>query len=429
MGYALGAVVAAYLVQRFKQRLLFLLTEAVFVVATVLAATAPGAGAYVTGRTLQGAATGLMLVLALPPFVTRFGAGRLPRTAALVNVGLFGAVTVGPLAGGIAALTNEGFRGLFGVVAAAGAAGLTLAWLTLPHQPPFDPDTRPDWSAFALAGIGTVLPFFAVTRLTSLPVTSPLVWAPLAVGVAALVLLIVRQYRRPDALMPVKALSTSLPVIGTSVAMVAGAATVTFLELTVVSLLEGQQLRPMAAGALLSPMVAGLAVAALLFARLLATRWAPALVLAGLTAVGAGGVLLLEPSDHLRVALGAAVLGFGAGATVSPGLFLAAFGVESTKIGRAFALVELLRSEAAYLVGPVLLYVAMSQATAVAGFTLAMGIGIAVVGFGIVMMLVLYLAGGVRPRPPDLDGWLRGDGLALHSPPTAERARTAVAIH
>ncbi|MGZ4551864.1 MAG: MFS transporter, partial [Blastococcus sp.] len=125
-GYAVGAVVAAYLAQRLVQQRLFLGYEAAFVVGSVLAALAPGLGLFFAGRVVQGTATGLMLVAALPPLVTRFGAGRLPLTVTIVNVGLFGATTLGPLVGGPVAAAGA-WRGLFWTVAALAAVGFVVA--------------------------------------------------------------------------------------------------------------------------------------------------------------------------------------------------------------------------------------------------------------------------------------------------------------
>lgn len=425
-GYALGAVIAAFLVQRFRQRMLFLVVEGGFVLASAVAALAWTPGAFVAGRIVQGAATGLMLVIALPPLVTRYGADRLPRTAGLLNVGLFGAVTAGPLVGGAAATGPAAWRWLFAGVAALGAAGVILAASSLDHQPPYDRSVPPDWSAFALAAAGTVLPFFGVSRLAAHGVTEPVVWAPVAVGLASLTLLVIRQYRRPDALMPVRALSTSLPVVGTVTAMLAGAAVVTLVSLTVASLLAAQHTAPLAAGALLAPQVAGVGIAAFVFARLLRSRWLPLLVVAGLLVIGAAGVLLLDPTGTAAVLAAAALLGLGAGATVSPGLFLAAFGVPSSRIGRAFALVELLRSEAAYLVGPVLLYLARSQSSLADGLRTATWVVIALVAGTLVLVVGLYVASGARPAEPDLAAWLDGDDQALRSPPTAAVARERV---
>jgi MFS family permease len=421
-GYACGAVIAAWLVQRFRQRALFLATEAVFVIASLLTAVAWTGAPFVAGRILQGTATGLMLVIALPPLVTGFGARKLPLTATAVNIGLFGAVTVGPLLGGLTA-TGESWRVLMAAFTALAAAGLALAYVTLPHRPPFDPDVRPDGSAFALAIAATALPFYGVSQLVTTGAGDPLFWAPLAVGVLALVALVVNQYRRSDALMPVRALSTSLPVTGTVTAMVAGAAFVTLLELATTSLLDVGHERPLAAGLLFWPQVLGVVVAAVVFGAVFRTRYVPVLVVAGFAAIVAGAALLLDPSSHAAVLAAAGALGVGAGATVSPGLFLAALGVPSSRIGRAFALVELLRSEAAYLVAPVLLHVAMGRGSLADGLRLATWITLAGTVAGLVLVVALYVASGARLRRPDLETWLAGDEGALESPATAALVR------
>lgn len=425
-GYALGAVIAAFLVLRFKQRLLFLVTESAFVVGSVLAATATSPAAYVTGRVLQGATTGLMLVIALPPWVTRYGARALPRTAALVNIGLFGAVTLGPLLGGVAGQSPSGWRWLVAATAVAGAVGVGIAFLTLEHRPPFDESQPADWSAFGLAAAATVLPFLGVSELSVAGATSPAFWAPVAAGLLALGGLVVRQYRRSDALMPVRALSTSLPVLGTLAAMVGGAAVVTLITLTTTGLLDGQHESTLSVGLLLTPLVGGVAVAAFTFARLLRTRGLPLLVLAGLLFTTGAGALLLDPTAHGFVIAAAALLGLGAGSTVSPGLFLAAFGVDSNKIGRAFALVELLRAEAAYLVGPVLLYLAQQDRDAAAGLFRSTWIVLLVLVVGILVLLAIYKTSGLRSRTPDLESWLDGGKLAMPSPPPGAAVRESV---
>ncbi|MGN6245517.1 MAG: MFS transporter [Motilibacteraceae bacterium] len=225
-GYALGAVVAAALAQRFVQRRLFLGYEAAFVVGSVLAALAPGLPLFFAGRVLQGLATGLMLVAALPPLVTRFGVEKLPITVAVVNVGLFGATTTGPIVGGLVAAAGA-WRLLFAVVGVLGLLGLLVGLLAYQRSDPLAPDLPVDRTALVLATVATVLPFLATGLLTGRSLTSPVVLVPFAVGVAALVVLVVVERRKREPLMPVRALSTQLPVTGTVVAMVAGAVFVT----------------------------------------------------------------------------------------------------------------------------------------------------------------------------------------------------------
>lgn len=424
-GYAFGAVAAAQLAQRFVQRRLFLGYEAMFVVGSVLAASSPGIGLFFAGRVLQGVATGFMLVSALPPLVTRFGVGKLPGTVVIVNIGLFGATAVGPLVGGVAAQTGA-WREMLGVAACLGLLGLLAAQLGYPHFAAPVSDLPVDASALILAAVATVLPFFATSVLAGTGFASPLFLVPFLLGLAALAALVVLEYRKHRPLMPVQALSTQLPVTGTVVAMVAGAVFVTVVELMQTFAAQVAKLSPVRAGTLFWAMPVGLLLAAALFGLLFRTSHVPVLVDVGLGALVVAALLLFASGlsgGSLLVDFGTFLLGFGAGATVSPGLFLAAFGVPSEFLGRAFALVELLRSEAAYAVTPIVLYLAEAQSSlgsGVRGGLLAM-VGLAVLGLA--LALGIPALSGARLRKPDLDGWLNEGRRALPSPVTVVHVR------
>jgi MFS family permease len=426
-GYAFGAVLASWLVQHFRQRLLFLLTESGFVLGAVLAAVAHDPATFMSGRIIQGAATGLMLVIALPPLITRFPAERLGVTATVVNLGLFGAVTGGPLIGGVAA-TATGWRSLYAAVAGLGLVGIAVAALCLERYPPFDPDREADVPGFGLALAATVLPFFGVAHLVSVGFADPIVWVPIAVGLAMLLTLIVLQRERSDALMPIGPMLHALPVCGLFVAMVAGAVVVAAFDLVVSLLVDVRHSSPTATGAVYWPAVAGVAVTALLFGRLVATRAVPVLVLGGMVGLIGGTLLLTQTTSHGALLAGLGLLGAGAGATVSPGLFSAAWSVESQLVGRVFALVELLRAEAAYLVGPVLLHLMTthggSSPDPAAGFHVAMWLDCAIAVVGTVAVVAWYLSSGARLARPDLEGWLDGETKAIDSPRSVELLRS-----
>src|SRR3954452_5163588 len=70
--FAGGVVVAAQLAQRFVQRPLFLGYAAAFTAGSSLVAVAPTLSVFLVGRVVQGATTGLMMISALPPLITRF---------------------------------------------------------------------------------------------------------------------------------------------------------------------------------------------------------------------------------------------------------------------------------------------------------------------------------------------------------------------
>lgn len=412
-GYALGAVVAAYLGQKLLQRRLFLVYEALFVLGTLVALLAQDGLVFGVGRVVQGAATGLMLVAALPPLVVRFGVAKLPVTVVIVNVGLFGAATVGPL---VAQVTGSAWRVLFGVVGVLGLLGLGAAARGYARSAPPNPDLRLEPSVLPLALAATVLPFFATASLARGSFTSPVVLVPGVLGLLALVVLVVTQYRAEDPLIPVKALSTSLPVTGTLVAMVAGAVFVSLLGL--LQLLLSDVAR---SGSVLpyAGLPVGLVVAAPLFGLLLRTRHVPVLVNSGFLALIAAAVVLLATEDAHPVGGGVAagvLLGYGAGASVSPGLFLAAFGVPSAALGRAFALVELLRGEAAFAVAPVVLAVAKAADDPARGVRTGLVAMLVLSVVGLLVSLLVPLLSGHRLRAPDLEEWLEGDGKALPSP-------------
>ncbi|MFF3753586.1 MFS transporter [Streptomyces sp. NPDC002018] len=422
--YAFGAVAAADLVQRVARRHLYLLCEAGFVVSSVLALSAPGIGLFMTGVILQGLCTGMLLVSALPPLVTGHPLGRLPTTAAVVSLGLFGMVAFGPLVGGLVGSLG-GWRLLFAGIAALAAIGLTVGALAFESNDPPDRRARFDWLAIPLAFGTTVLPFFGVSWLTRGSFSDPAFYLPVVLGLLSGVFLVGGQYKKARPLMPVRPISNTLPVVGTVNAMLVGACFTTLLELTETYLTSEARYSPLRIGVLVTPQIVGVFIAAVLFRRLLATRWTQYLALSGTVSVAVGAAVLLTASTanaSVIVPVAAFFLGYGAGAGVTPGLFLAGFSVPSAQIGPTFALVELLRSEAAFLVGPVLLHIALTTGLA-QGFHLTVAITLAITVIGGLLLVVLYLLGGARPQPPDLESWLSGRSTAYHSPALAAALR------
>lgn len=425
-GYAFGAVSAGFLIQRFRQRRLFLLSETTFVVGSVLAAASGGIFAFAAGRILQGTATGLLLVIALPPLTTQFPSRRLPTTVAAVNIGFFGAVTLGPVVGGPVAALGL-WRWLFTVVAMAGVVGLAFGWLVERPSPAPTPDRKPQWSVFVLAALATGLPFFGVSELTSAPFSSPLFLGPLVAGLAALVALVYSQYKRSHAIVPVKYIADPLPLAGTLVAMVAGASFVSLLTLAETLLTKVQKAGSITAGLTFWPEVLGVAIAAIAFGALFRTRWLGPFVGAGMVLLIGAGVAMTQvgrSSSSVLVMSVAGALGAGAGSTVAPALYLAGLSVSSKLLGSVFGLVEMVRSEADFLVGPVMLAVAEGVGKAPAalaeGLREAALVSLLITLAGTVGTVVIYIRGGLRPAVPDLDAWLGSGEVALSPKDTAK---------
>jgi len=422
--YAVGAVLCVQLALRIVQRRIFLTAQPVFVLASCLAAVAPNVLLFTIGHVLQGLAAGAMLITSLPPLVTRFGAGKVALSAAIVNVGIFGASTLGPIVGGLVA-SGDGWRWMLAAAAALGTVGWYVALAGYEAWAPGDPERPVDAPALVLVVVGTVGTFLAASLVGGRPIADWQVWAPFAVGIVAIVALLVVESRTRDALIPVGALSTQLPVTGILVAMVGGAIVVTVTELLQTRLGEIGGRSPTAVAAVFWPMPVGAALGSLAFWGLFRTRWVPVLVDVGLAALAVGSGLLLLGSRDAVVLPATLLLGLGAAATVSPGLFLTGLGIPSNSLARAFGLVQLLRSVATYAVAPVVVGLALRSSSPASGLRAGLVAMMVVAIAGLVAAVVVPAVSGARLRAPDLETWLDGD-KGLPSPATATHLRPGV---
>ena len=428
-GYACGALLGGYLVQRFRQRRLFLICQALFVSGCAASAAAQDMLAYGFGRILSGFGTGLLLVIALPPVIQRFPSAKLRITVVWVNIGFFGAVCGGPLLGGVVAGGHH-WRWFYAGLGAIGLLNLIAALLTLPVYDPPDPDFRFDGWAIGLGLASVVLPFWAAGELAAHGFASPAFILPLAAGMACFIALLLVEYHQEEPLSPVKLMWTTISLVGTLIAMVAGSMFVAFLELAERLQMNVAHRLPLATGILFSPLIGGVCITAALLGLLLRTRFLPFLVLGGMACLVGGGALIMTLGAHGapgRTLAAAALLGLGAGATVSPGLYLAGFPLSSTIIGRVFALVELVRSLADYIIAPVIAKIAELGSRKppldwpgvheAAGITLWITLGFTVIG------IVLWMAGGAGLPVPDISAWIDSDKPALRSPRLFARLR------
>lgn len=420
---ALGAVLAADLAQRFGNRPLFVGYQSMFIVGSLIAFASPNLTALILGHTLQGLATGLLLVAALPPLVTGFPAFRLKTTIPAVLIGLFGAVTAGPLVGGYVAMTGA-WRLMLLTTAIIGLATLVLAFLSLAERAPLNPGARIDASAILLSAGGAGLSFVGVGALLGSGAGSPAFYVPASLGFLMLVALILLEGVRSEALMPVKPLTTTFPVMGILAAIISGAAFTGMMELTLLFLDRIRGLEAPAAGFLFWPEFVMGIIGAVIVGFVLSSRWVLTMPLFGmislsLAAWGLTGIT--ADTGDARILVIAAALGLGASLTVTPGMLMAALSVPPMLVGRAIALVELLRLASAYTVGPALVYVAKSYGSG--GESLLPGLHAGywiVLGFmlsGMLIITLIYLRGGARLHPPGLETFLEKGEPALDSPP------------
>jgi hypothetical protein len=413
--YAAGTVLAVQFAQHLPQRRMLIVYATLLVIGSVLAAAAQDPAMYIAGHVLQGLCTSLLLISAVPPLAIGYPASKLRTTAMIMNLCIFGAVALGPAIGGLQAQAHA-WRPLFWIIAAIAASALVLAVLTFDDAPPADPDSPRDLPAIALAAVGCVAAFFGASELLTHPFLAAETIAPLLGGLATIVVLIVYQFRAKRPLLTIRTMLTStMPVAGIVVALFAAAASVSATALTAGAL--AGRYGPLHLGLLYLPEVAGAVITAILLGLVITKRAIHYLPLAGMVFLAAGTLV------------GSGLTGIGLGATVAPALFVAGFSLPSASLQRVFAIVELMRAVAAFMIAPIFAHLAATVGGSLdAGTGTALWIGLALALGGAVIGVAIYALGGARPQTPDIEGFVEGDGPAWYSPPLLARLRPGLTV-
>jgi hypothetical protein len=222
-------------------------------------------------------------------------------------------------------------------------------------------------------------------------------------------------------------LTSTMPVAGIVVALFAAAASVSATALTADAL--AGRYGPLHVGLLYLPEVAGAVITAILLGVVITKRAIHYLPLAGMAFLAAGiAVFRIDvPSSEAATLIGSGLTGIGLGATVAPALFVAGFSLPSASLQRVFAIVELMRAVAAFMIAPIFAHLAATVgANLDAGTGTALWIGLAIALGGAVLGVAIYALGGARPQTPDIDSFVAGECPAWYSPPLLARVRPGV---
>jgi MFS family permease/nucleotide-binding universal stress UspA family protein len=427
-GYAAGTIVAVQIAQHVPQRRAMVVYGCLLVIGSVLAAAATGPAMFIVGHVLQGLCTSLLLIAATPPLVLGFPVAKLRWTAVIFNLSIFGAVAAGPLIGGAQASFHT-WRPVFWIAAGIASVALVMSLLTFQDAPPADRSAPRDPTAISLAVTGAVAAFWGAAELLTHSFLDPVALVPLLVGLVLIVALLVFEYRARHPLLILRSLASTIPVSGVVVAVCAAAAATSAIALTATVL--GPHYTPLHLGLLYIPELAAAIITAIVFGVVFRTRLIHYYALTGLAFLTAGLLVFraaIPPTSTLTLA-GSALVGIGIGASVVPALFLAGYSLRSASIQRVFAILELLRAVAAFLVAPILLHFGTTLTglpTPAFGTTLWICFGLSL--GGAVVFVLLYLLGRVHAPAPDVEQWMGGREPAWASPPLLAALRPGSAL-
>jgi hypothetical protein len=333
-----------------------------------------------------------------------------------MNMCIFGAVAAGPLIGGAQA-SFHAWRPLFWIAAGIAVLALVLAVATFEDAPAADRSAPRDVRAIALAAVGSVAAFWGVSELTTHGFLDPVAIGPLLGGLVLIIALWVYQYRGTRVLLTLRPLASTFPVAGIIVAICAAAASVSAIALTGATL--ATRYAPLHLGLLYLPELGGAVLASIVFGVVFSSKYLHYFTLFGMACLAVGIWVIqgaIPPTTGLTL-VGSALIGVGVGASVVPALFLAAFSLRSASVQRVFAILELMRAIAAFMIVPILLHFAVSLTglpTAAMSTALWVCFGLAV--GGTLVGILFYVLGGATPPAPSLERFLGGSEPGWESP-------------
>jgi MFS family permease len=361
---AFGCVLAAELTRRVESRALYFWLIGISVGTSLASALAPAFPVLLAAHIVHGLVSGMLFVVVLPPLLTNFKSDKLGATASVVVPCLFGAATLGPLIGGLVAAPGT-WRSIFAVEIVVALIATVLARSVLAKRDPQGADQPVDWFALITSGLGSVLVYVGIGGLAGNDWRDPFASIPLVGGLLAYAALIVGEARKEHPLVPVRRLATSLALIGT-IATVIGSATFSALTQSFqLTLLRIDELDPRGTGFAFWPEFLTAIAAGYVFGRLVTTKFVALTGATGLVCIGIAAALARanSPVDAHTVGWLCLIAGFGAGLSVSPGLFLVTLSFERAMVSRAIALLNLFRLTGGFISAPGVEHTVGSRAT------------------------------------------------------------------
>jgi EmrB/QacA subfamily drug resistance transporter len=320
---------------------------------------------FVASSAACGAASTMMFLI-LARGVQGIGAGMLQATA-FTSVGdmfpqperrarwqgiitsTFGlASVVGPSLGGI--MTDSlGWRSVFYVNLPVGILAIVVLIFTLPADlSPRAPQARIDWAGTALVTLGVSALLLAVEwGGSTMPWTSPTILGLLIGSAGLLIAFVLVERRAPEPLMPLDLFKLRPIAVCSAISLLIGFALFSLVFYTPLFAQGSLNLSASQAGAILTPLVASMAVGSLLSGQLFARIGrARVLMSVGSVLVMIGALLLAQVTptiDHLRLGVELGLCGLGVGMLLPMLTIIVQSTVPRRRLGVGTAMVQFLR--------------------------------------------------------------------------------------
>ncbi|WP_300018142.1 MFS transporter [Pseudonocardia sp.] len=333
----------------FSKKLLVQIAIVIFVVASIGAGLSGSMGALIAWRAGQGVGAGGLQALAQVVIAALIPPRERGRYSGYLGAVLAAATVSGPLAGGLLVSTpGLGWRWCFFIGVPIGLVALVVLQRTL-HVPTLPRAVRLDYLGAALiaGGVSVLLVWISLAG-SSFAWASGTSYALAALGVAALAVAVIVEFRAPEPVIPMTLFRERTVVLSVVASLVVGVVMFGGTVFLGQYFQVARSYDPTTAGLLTLPLIGGLLVASTVSGQLISRfgRWKPYLVTGAVLITT--GLALLSTIDHttpvVRIGGFLVVLGVGIGMSMQNLVLAVQNTVDLRDVGAASALVAFLRS-------------------------------------------------------------------------------------
>ena len=242
---------SAYLITKFKTRSLFLVSMAIFVVGTALAAFAPSFGVLLAGRMIQAAGAATMSPLLMNVMLISF-----PVEKRGTAMGIFGLVMVlapaigPPLSGWI--VEHYDWSVLFKMILPFAILALLLAVWKLDNVLP-NREAKIDIFSLVLSTIGFGGILYGFSTASAAGWTAIEVWGTIAIGAVGIIWFVIRQFQLEEPLLNLRIFTYPAYALASVVSMVLSVAMFSGMILTPAYVQNIRGIEPFEAGLMMLP--------------------------------------------------------------------------------------------------------------------------------------------------------------------------------
>ncbi len=340
--------VTGWAADRFGTKRLYLLALSLFVVGSVLCATAWDMSSLITFRVLQGLGGGMLMPLGMTILAHAAGPHRVGRVMAVLGIPMLLGPIGGPILGGWL-IESVSWHWIFLINLPIGIAALIYAFVVLPSDNP-QPSESFDFKGMLMMSPGLALFLFGVSSIPGEgTVASAKVLIPVFVGLALVVVFVFHALRTKHPLIDLRLFANrnlTIAVVAMTLFSVA------FMGASLLFPSYFLQVRgetTLAAGLLLAPQGIG-AMVTMPIAGMLADKIGPGkIVISGIVVLAAGMFVFTQVGADTSyvLLLGALfVMGLGLGATMMPIMSAALASLTHEHVARGSTLMNIVQQAA-----------------------------------------------------------------------------------